>query len=665
MLMEGIVTRTTVTRNLPNKLGAPMDMVREGEVLRISNIDSSIAGTWYYVPASGWIKSNEMQITRDIGFLIKAKKMKLLDLQLFAPGTDGKMSFVSTQDNKIESLPISQRGIGGGIFGGTGVVGAGSVFGQAGSIGTGQSPINVGPLTTGGGCFGTGNGSGSRTGTNPNAVNQEDASVGGVLSAFGVNVGGGVLGAALNATSLTSLFDGSFFDNLLGNFMDSLFASFFSRMNFVLGFGDSDILGLLGSPYNSLTDGGYGYDGENYEGSTRKPELYIQEYTAADLKAREYFDYLGCANGKHRVETSRVRLMGIDDPAYWMQVEYPVQSFGGKGSGMDFTTPELETPVNFNNQIWGADYTDFDEAVEAVKKSLGFTIERQEWFVNFNRYRNTTPDYHLTGSSAHIFMTRPNLFLINNPTLGTCEDAAFFSDMATRHSVIYKSLTKEFSGSHHFIPIISNTAMSLDLQDDSLRTYEHGETLTKWKLKRAGNLIDSLTCGSFSISYVDDSQISISKLHLTWLNYMSGLNRGQIAPWDDYVRNAIIDYASSLYYILTDATGENIIFWTKYWGVFPTNFPESAFSLSKNDRVHTPEISIQYDYSFKKSMDPLILAEFNRNSSANGGNFEYVPIYNEETFRCNGATVGAPFISKIQENGTGKVLYKLRYRQAA
>ena len=180
-------------------------------------------------------------------------------------------------------------------------------------------------------------------------------------------------------------------------------------------------------------------------------------------------------------------------------------------------------------------------------------------------------------------------------------------------------------------------------------------------MELAGDAIISMSGGDFSISYVDDNKLSISFLHYLWVMYMSGVKRGMHNPKLSYARQSIIDYASSLYYILTDVTGENIIYWAKYWGVFPTNAPESSFSLSKGEHVHTPSITIQYHYSFRKSLDPLILAEFNRNSGGDNGNFSYSPIYNEDTFHSNNTIVGPPFI----ETSDGGYTYKLRYRDAS
>ena len=625
MLMEGTILRDTVSRNLSNKLGYELDSYKEGEKIQINDMVHQPDGTWYYINASGWINGRDINIDRDIEFLFKANSMGLMDLQLFAFGGLGS--------NLMSVIPN-----GGGDF-----------------VSSGKSSSVLGSIfsrSTGGGCFGTGGsskslpagvfGDGGCFGQPSNSKNTKNVTIGGLLGGFGMNIGGGIFGSALGGLSLNSLSDGSFLESLLGSIMDSMFDAIFSRLNYVVGFDISSLLSALFAPFDasSFMNGVDGYSGLLDEYAKG------HEYRYIDYLADMYFKYLGC-DGEMITRTF--------ENLSWEQDAY-------------YTTPTLEphqidSEVSFNQDMFNADYSEFDEAVDSTRQALNLTIERLDWFVNFNRYRITHPDYHLTNSRAYIFMTRPDLNIFDetdsamNESIKNTGDAAFFYEAVLRHSNIAMSLTTSFSGAHDFIPLVSNTARSLDVQDMSIKTLEHGETLTGWKLVYGRHDIDSLTAGTFSMNYIDDNMLSVSYMHLIWLTYINGVARGLYSPKQDYVRNGILDYASSLYYFLTDATGENIIFWTKYYGVFPTNYPSSAFSFNEGSPVHVPEIQIQYSYAFKKDMDPLELAEFNRNSPQN---FSYVPVYNEDTFRCNRTISGPPFI----DTEDGGITYKLRFREA-
>lgn len=617
MLMEGIAKSDTVSRNLPSNLGGEIDSIQKGSVLRLTDMESKPDGLWFFVGGSGWVDGKLIQITQDIEFNISARKMGLTKKGFHLFGNSGMIPIVG--NGGITSGPITPT-VGGGIMG----------------------------RSSNGGAFGNSSGGGT---------------IGDLGGAFGISMPGGALGDAIGSQSIESLSDGTFLSGVLGSLLgsamsalDSLFSSFFQRLNFVVGFNASAILNLLGAPF------GAGSISNSYTGTKLDVKSYGKpiHYRDVDIAAEHYFDYLGCG-GKKKVHY--VYDGATDDGKGYRRVRaYETDAY--------YNTPVLPSrqipeEVNFHKEIYNNVYDDFQEALDKTKESLNLTISRPEWFINFNRWRLTHPDYHLTHSHQHIFMTRPDLNLFGSSygspsqSILSSPEAGFFSQALKRHQTLAMALSASMSGQHDFIPIIHNASRSFDVQDESLDTIEHGETLTGWKLVYAGNMIKSMTSGSFTINYVDDIQLSISYMHLIWLYYMNGVKRGIFEPKPDNIRHGILDYAASLYYIITDATDENIIFWTKYWGVFPTNYPSSAFSMSDGRPIAIPEIGIQYAYSFKKDMDPVCLAEFNRNSQGGNGNWNYVKPYNANTLHSTRTIVGSPFI----DTNDGGYTYKLRFRE--
>ena len=616
MLVQGRALRDTISRNSPNSLGAGIDKIETGDVVTISETKSLPDGNWYYVTASGWVNARDIQIEQDIEFDYQLRSDNLISESKLATMRNG--------------MNLQQFG----LFGGGGMSPLGGFMGKK------PNPIaSVGSVilnrSAGGGCFGNA----GRNGTFGSGLGGI-RSAGQLAGAFGFNVrSNSLFGKALGNTGIGSLLNGDiggFLNEMLGNFIDQVFEDMFSRLSFVVGF---DVAAFI-SDYYSMFEG---VDVDDY--SLYDEPADIDGWSYADYLASHYFDYLGCNGAKITKEV---------DIYKWEQDAY-------------YSTPTLEyskqeAEVNFNNQMYEATYDEIEGAINAVKDSVNLLMERQDWFVNFNRYRLTHPDYHLHSSRAYVFMTRPDLNIFDmsgtgvNPSIKQTQDAAFFYQAVKRHSAISMSLTRMFSGQHDFIPIITNAVKSLDIQDTSIKTLEHGETFTGWKVVYGLNSNESQTAGTISMNFTDDNMLSISYLHYIWVKYINAVSRGYFAPHRDYIRNGILDYASSLYYILTDATGVNIIYWCKYYGLFPTNYPSSAFSFNENSPVKVPDIQIQYAYAFKEDMNPLALAEFNRNSSGNA--FSYVPVYNNDTFKCNSTRVGAPFISTED----GGYTYKLRWR---
>lgn len=609
--MEGFILEKTVARNMANKLGCELQVLEPGTTVQLTDSSSMPDGFWYYSPGIGWIRARDIQIERDVEFMFKARDMGLMDLQMFGFSLGGVMSAIKSSPIISSTRKITSGGLGGlAVGGGFG----GGIFGKSSTGALSSSSMGV--------------------------LKQSASKA---LGSLGINISSKtIFGKALAGISYGDLMMGGI-DELFGSLMDTVFSSLFDRLKFVVGYDlASDLLEYMDGSFGDLdtSDGPEDpYDPNNH--SAYSP------WTWLDYQASLYFKYLGC-DGAMITRTF--------DGLSWEQDAY-------------YTTPTLISKQNsaevaFNQALYNADYSEFEDAVTATRKSLNLEIDRYDWFLNFNRYRITHPDYHLQNSRAYVFMTRPDLNIFDssgstlNESIKSTGNVALYYNAVLKHPIICQSLSSILASTHDFIPIISNTARSLDVQDMSLKTIEHAETLSGWKLVYAKNAIDSKTAGNISMNFIDDNMASITYMHLIWVEYIDNVVRGIVDPKIDYIRNAILDYASSLYYILTDQSGENIIFWTKYYGVFPTNVPSSAFSFNEGSPVHVPDIQIQYAYSFKEDMNPLALAEFNRNSSANE-NFEYVPIYNVNTFKCNGTIVGPPFI----DTEDGGVTYKLRFRQ--
>jgi len=120
-----------------------------------------------------------------------------------------------------------------------------------------------------------------------------------------------------------------------------------------------------------------------------------------------------------------------------------------------------------------------------------------------------------------------------------------------------------------------------------------------------------------------------------------------------------LDYASSVYYILCGPDGETILFWSKYFGVFPTNAPSSITSWSKGTQMKIPEYSTTFAYAFKEDFSPLTLAEFNMN---NTGAYLYRKTYEPSLIGTGKTFTGAPFIDTSINSGSNAYEFKLKFR---
>lgn len=346
------------------------------------------------------------------------------------------------------------------------------------------------------------------------------------------------------------------------------------------------------------------------------------------------------------------------------------------------TTTVIEGSTIKNFQIL-SEYKAVDAQVHLDKIKDNFNILkgsdvanlRKKFIDEFNRFKIDYPDFHLNKTFSHVFLTRPDLNIIQSPIVNKIElteydrDNIKLTNEVNRDPFYYHmyqtdrdlllSLSKSLSQDHEFIPFLSNLASSFDISDEFIKTMEYGETFTGYKVQYGKNNIESKTAGTFNITYTDDKDLSVYKIHRIWTDYISKVFRGELTPKRKYMINKILDYACSLYYIVTAADGETILFWSKYYGLFPTNAPTSNLSWSKGSFVRAPEHSISYSYAVKEDFNPFALVEFNHNSI--GGDLVYRKNYIPEIGGCGDSFARHPFIETLKDNKT-LYKYKLRFR---
>ena len=313
-----------------------------------------------------------------------------------------------------------------------------------------------------------------------------------------------------------------------------------------------------------------------------------------------------------------------------------------------------------------------------LERALNIDIrDRHALFIknneNYNRFKMPNPNDRLARTFSHVFFVRPdcNIFADgvygDDPVLrlaGTLDTLAEFYRAKESAPYLLRQLTQEQAAfNHEFMMFPSNKARSFELKDQYITTKESGAGLTGYKVPIGKHDVESKTSDSFSISYIDDRDLHIYNLHYLWTSYIAYVYRGKHSPKLKYMLHKNLDYATCVYYILCAEDGETIIFWSKYWGVFPTDAPSSPFSWNANssESVRDPEYTIKYQYAWKEDYNPLSLVEFNRHSNRN---YVYTP-----NMRANGISpgytwVGAPFIETVASNDPGqRYTFKLRFRQ--
>ena len=328
-------------------------------------------------------------------------------------------------------------------------------------------------------------------------------------------------------------------------------------------------------------------------------------------------------------------------------------------------------PYNFNSSEEGSNW---NEVFKEVHKSImlpdpdGYSLinKIKTLTVYYDRFKMPDPNLALLKGFPHVFFTRPNcnIFDSGKKLNSLLQSKDIFKYVYEYNKNLLFQLSKDGGGyGHDFMLSLSNLACSFSTSDEYITTGQYGQTYTGYKMTYGRHDIESKTAGQFTIEYNDTRNLDVYFLNRLWVQYIRGVFRGEIYPLQSSIMNKILDYAASLYYIITAEDGETILFWTKYYGVFPSQIPVTHLSWGKGQPISPSDFTIEYQYSFKEDCNPYAIMEFNHNSRLSGGdsNIAYAPIYNKYTNSASENWVGAPFISYDSKINR----YKLRFKKMA
>ena len=287
----------------------------------------------------------------------------------------------------------------------------------------------------------------------------------------------------------------------------------------------------------------------------------------------------------------------------------------------------------------------------------------------YNRFKS--PDINLAHNKSftYVFFTRPDCNLLEpdnaNGQPTACQQALNHTDTALmwrRWPELFKLLSdkSKCGDNNNFNFLLSNQITSFQLADEELDTLTAGKSWNEYEIYY-GDQYKGRGPGKISCTFTETSEYSIINLMKLWITYIDNVSRGAWSPYyphdkktlkvkqkvDDSLCHAYdraLDYGASIYVFKCGPDGEDVLYWTKYYGVFPIVTGASALSWQIGDPVgQAPNINIEFAYSYKKDLSPISLLEFNKLSTINK---ETKPFdsYNFNQIGSSRPYVGAPFI---------------------
>lgn len=383
-----------------------------------------------------------------------------------------------------------------------------------------------------------------------------------------------------------------------------------------------------------------------------------EKYDAEELWINEHWE---ANKNRGRMTRDQIRSLDRKSPDYYQN---------------QYGYPEL---IGFNSDKGWYEYNyfmDYDRDhlssdMRGLRDTYNLGIEGRDKLYRtytecYNRFKIHNPNDALHKTYSHVFFVRPDCNVLYRKGFGWklpegLEDNPNFVYAYHKSPELLRQLINDAGYNHDFMLFLSNKARSFQLSDEFINFDTYGKTNTGHKVAYGKSNVESKTAGDFSISYVDDRDLHVFHIHKLWADYISNVYQGIFDPKENYMIDKILDYVANVYYIMTAEDGETVIFWSKYYGVFPVSIPSSQYSWAAGNTLTSPEFDVKYQYSFKEDFNPLSLVEFNMNSGPT--NYEYVPIISEGNYTVNSTWVGAPFIETFNNDSLAPYTFKLRFRK--
>lgn len=285
---------------------------------------------------------------------------------------------------------------------------------------------------------------------------------------------------------------------------------------------------------------------------------------------------------------------------------------------------------------------------------------------HYNRFKLPNPNLPLQHGHAHVFFVRPdcNILTGGRELISDLQYNELFRYAYDHTPKMLGELVQasSYNSDNQFMMSLSNFASSFSLSDEYINTDTYGRTYTGYKVSYGKNNVESKTASTFDVVFNDDRYLHIYQIIRLWVEYINGVYRGMFSPTPENIFNKILDYTGAVYYIITAEDGETIIFWSKYYGVYPSTIPSSQYSWGEGNIIQAPQLSVTFNYSFKEDFNPYAFAEFNYNSKiTERARYVTLPTYDYLLGHSSDKFGRKPFVEVVHDpHGDAEYVFKLR-----
>ena len=320
----------------------------------------------------------------------------------------------------------------------------------------------------------------------------------------------------------------------------------------------------------------------------------------------------------------------------------------------------------------------FNEQSSDIQKMMRangiFDREQMMWYNRFARIGIIDPYNALTNTKEYIFITKPDLCLMNRNggVSSVLANNPFFVDAIERfpHSASQLQTSyKDYNHSSPFMVMLSNSVTStLDVPGITAEMIETSANMNGTRITYRSTSLKSDESHDFNLEFEDTKNLDIYMIFKMWDEYeklkwngMLDFSSGELDTWQQYIINKVLHDQVSIYKFIVAEDGYRIVYFARIVGCVPTSIPRDAFSDTSS--TEPQKLTVGWKGHFVRDMDPIIITHFNDISNTSRGRKLDMPLYDTDTHRFNGnrwATM--PWVDIRTVERTGRKEYFLRWK---
>ena len=286
-----------------------------------------------------------------------------------------------------------------------------------------------------------------------------------------------------------------------------------------------------------------------------------------------------------------------------------------------------------------------------------------EWYRKFTRFGIIDPYTTLTGTREYVFITKPDLCILNNTGNGIhplLSNYPFFNDVVSRYNQVVRQLQSSISfNDGPFMTMLSNSLTStLDLPGISADMIDTGANVMGTKISYRSTSMKSDEDFDFSLEFEDTKHLDIYMLFKIWDEYeklkwngVLEFNNTDSQRWVNYIVNKVLHDQVSMYKFIVADDGSRIIYWARITGCIPTSIPRDSFGdMSNNNGAQ--KITVGWRGHFVRDMDPVIISHFNMLVRDRANGRDDLPLYDVNAHHMDGRWSSIPYIESVNVSNT-------------